>query len=228
MADVREVPTYTPSEAAHYLRMPVNTLKHWLEGYRYSTKSGSEKSRPLIKAAQIDPLMLSFFNLVEAHVLSALRRKYGVRMKKIRKALDYLQRKSPSAHPFADNWFLTDGIDIFKQRVGELESVSEEGQLAIHDLLIRYLHRIEWDEHKIAARLFPYTSDSLRDEIRLIVIDPRVSFGRPVIKGTGIPTSIIAERFEAGESLEVLVDDYGRTWQEIEEALRCETGRSAA
>ena len=61
-----------------------------------------------------------------------------------------------------------------------------------------------------------------------VVIDPYVSFGRPVLVGTGIPTAVIAARYKAGESVDDLADDYGRSREEIEEAIRCERFREAA
>jgi uncharacterized protein (DUF433 family) len=60
------------------------------------------------------------------------------------------------------------------------------------------------------------------------VIDPYVSFGRPVLVGTGIATSVVAERYKAGESIEQLSTDYGRKRLEIEEAIRCELELEAA
>ena len=63
---------------------------------------------------------------------------------------------------------------------------------------------------------------------RVVVVDPRIAFGRPVLVGTRIPTEVIYQRFEAGESIEQLADDYGRTPSEIEEAIRCEHYREAA
>jgi uncharacterized protein (DUF433 family) len=57
----------------------------------------------------------------------------------------------------------------------------------------------------------------------MIVIDPRVSFGRPVIAGSGVPTSAILERYLAGEGFEHLALDYNRSTLEIEEAIRCES-----
>jgi uncharacterized protein (DUF433 family) len=226
--DIREIPSYTPSEVAYYLRVPKNTVMHWLIGYPYQTNSGPAYSKPLIKIACKEPYLLSFFNLVEVHVLSALRRTHKIPMDRVRKALDYLGKFYSSPHPLVDNWFQTDGIHIFTSKVGKLECISQPGQLAMRELLERYLHRIDWDEKKLALRLYPYTTKTPTDEIRLIVIDPAICFGRPVIKGSGIPTSIIAERWEAGESPEDLVNDYGRTAQEIQEALRCELRSSAA
>jgi uncharacterized protein (DUF433 family) len=49
-----------------------------------------------------------------------------------------------------------------------------------------------------------------------------IGFGKPVIAGTGISTAIIASRFNARESIAGLAEEYGRTPQEIEEAVRWE------
>ena len=61
----------------------------------------------------------------------------------------------------------------------------------------------------------------------MVVIDPRLSGGRPVLAGTGLATELIAERYKAGESVEDLAKDYEREESEIEEAVRCELGRAA-
>jgi len=42
-----------------------------------------------------------------------------------------------------------------------------------------------------------------------VVIDPHVSFGRPVLAGTGIPTAVLAEQFKTGDPVLVLAKDYG-------------------
>ena len=85
---------------------------------------------------------------------------------------------------------------------------SRGGQIAIRETLEIYLTRIESDEAGIAARLFPFIHPDKKDNQKLIVIDPAVSFGRPVISGTGIPTRILAELHEAGDSIEDLALDY--------------------
>jgi len=43
-----------------------------------------------------------------------------------------------------------------------------------------------------------------------------------VLTGTGIPTLVIADRYEAGDLIVELARDYGRPEEEIEEAIRCE------
>ena len=50
----------------------------------------------------------------------------------------------------------------------------------------------------------------------------QISYGRPVLVGTGIPMALLAEPYKAGESIDELAEDYGRQRKEIEEAIRCE------
>ncbi len=88
--------------------------------------------------------------------------------------------------------------------------------------------RIERDPHGLPIRLYPFTRPGDLDQPRAVVIDPRVSFGRPVLAGTGIATAVIAERYKAGESTAELAQDYGREQAEIEEAIRCERKLEAA
>ena len=91
-------------------------------------------------------------------------------------------------------------------------------------LLKAYLRRVERDDSGLPIKLYPYIRKRALDEPKLVVIDPYVAFGRPVITGTGIPTAIVAERYKAGESVEDLSQDYGRDALEIQEAIRCELG----
>jgi uncharacterized protein (DUF433 family) len=176
--------------------------------------------------------MLSFYNLIEAHVLSALRREHNVALWKIRKALDYVGSHFPARHQLADHRFETDGVDLFLERYGRLINLSQEGQLAMRGIIKAYLRRIERDRKGLPIRLYPFTRKGMEpahaDEPRAVVIDPLVSFGRPVLRGTGIPIVAIAERYKAGESIAELADDYERAPGEIEEAIRSELQLEAA
>ena len=94
----------------------------------------------------------------------------------------------------------------------------------MREVLDAHLRRIERDAAGVAASLYLFTRGGTHtaNEPRMVVVDPRIHFGRPVLAGTGIPTAVIAERFDAGESVDDLVADYGRSAPEIEEAIRCE------
>jgi uncharacterized protein (DUF433 family) len=91
-----------------------------------------------------------------------------------------------------------------------------------------HLKRIDRDAMGLPVRLYPFTRKRELDEPRAVVIDPFVSFGRPVLAGTGISTTVVAERFKAGEAMEDLARDYERSLLEIQEAIRCELALEAA
>ena len=69
------------------------------------------------------------------------------------------------------------------------------------------LHRVEHDETGAAVRLYPFTRKRDLHEPKVVVIDPHISYGRPVLAGTGIPTAVLAERYKAGESMDELADE---------------------
>lgn len=222
--DPREIPAYTAAQAAHYLWLPEATLRSWTRGRQYPSGRARRFSQPVVQPADSDTGLLSFVNLLELHVLSAIRRQHGVDMRRVRKAIDYLADRYGHRHPLIDEKMETDGSDLFIQKLGQLENISKDGQLAIRELMELHLKRIEWDERGVAIRLFPFTRPKAHpaNAPRFVAIDPRVAFGRPVLEGTRIPTAEIMERFTAGESQESLVQEYGRPAEEIEEAIRCE------
>jgi uncharacterized protein (DUF433 family) len=89
-------------------------------------------------------------------------------------------------------------------------------------ILQLFLNRIERDEEGLAVKLFPFTKQPHLDAPKIVTIDPRISFGRPVLAETGIPTDILAERYKAGESIDELAQDYSCSRLQIEEGIRYE------
>jgi uncharacterized protein (DUF433 family) len=139
----------------------------------------------------------------------------------------HLEQHFNSSHPLVDQEMLTDGTDLFTRRLGSLVNLSQEGQLAIREMLDAHLQRIDRDARGLAIRLYPFTRAGVADGPRLVVIDPRLAFGRPVLAGSRIPTTDVFERFKAGDSLDTLVAEYGRPTEEIQEAIRYEAERAA-
>ena len=166
-------------------------------------------------------------NLIELYVLDAIRR-YEISFPKIRKSLDFLEKKYPSKHPLADNSFATDGLHLFVEQYGKLIAASHEGQITMENILKYYLKRIERNAQGIPIKLYPFTCKRTLDEPKRIIIDPQISFGRPVLAGTGIPTSVIYERFMAGDSTNNIALDYKVDQEKIEDAIRCEQESKAA
>lgn len=220
--DPRGIPAYRLTDAAAYLNIPKATLRSWIKGYYYPIKGGKKLFEPIVHLPDPDVLLLSYTNLVEAFVLSSLRRKHKIDLFKIRKAIKSLQRKFKSRHPLAEHQFETNGIDLFVQQYGDLVNVGQNDQLAWRQILHNYLERVEHDPSGKAARLYPFIRLGDTDQPRNIVINPYVSFGKPVIAGTGLPTRVVAERYKAGDSIPQIARDYGRKDEEIDDAIRYE------
>lgn len=222
------MPAYPLDLAAHILLLPKSTLKAWVFGATWEPKDEPLRIfEPLIDPPDRAVQMLSFVNLVEAHVLKAVRRKHFVHMAKVRDAIRHLKEKFESQHPLADIDLLAGGKDLFLQEYAELLNLTMGRQVAM-EFLVVYLSRIDRDLGR-AVKLYPFVIQPLRigsevidQDSKVIAIDPYVSYGRPVVDGTGIATDAIAERFWGGDSIDELVEAFGRTKTEIEFAIRYE------
>jgi len=217
--DVRGRPAYSLTEAARYLRLPAGTLRSWVVGRSYSTSRGQRTFPPLVKPAQRQPVTLSFLNLLEAHVLRALRTDHGISVPALRKALDYAERELAIEKLLLRQDLLTDAGRVFLERYGELVDLSNSGQLALRRVLEAHLRRVEWDPSKLPSRLYPFLSSDQTGEQRIIAIDPGVAFGRPVVQQAGVSTQVIVSRLDAGEAVDELAADYGITVADVEQAV---------
>jgi uncharacterized protein (DUF433 family) len=206
---IYHLPAYTVADASRYLHIPVPTLNSWLKGRFYTTASGKKEFGPLIDRPNPYLPQLSFINLVEAHVLRLIREDHKISLENVRVALDFISRQFNTDHPLVRKEFKTDGVNLFLDHLDHLINASQGGQLAIKDILDNLLTRVEWDEQNIVNKLFPYIKKSLKKEDpKIITISPAISFGKPTISGTGIPTKVIADLYKAGDSYEIIADEY--------------------
>jgi uncharacterized protein (DUF433 family) len=225
--DPRELPAYTVSEAAHYLSIPRATLRAWVFGRDYLSKSGVRRFSRIIEIPNPETGLLSFFNLAEAHALRAFRNRQ-VELNSIRRALLYVKKKLGWSRPLLEQRFATDGVSLFFESLGRLLDASAGGQMAIREIMEAHLHRLEWGDGMV-VRIYPFTrANAEEDAPRAVVIDPRHSFGRPILGKCRIATSVIAGRYKAGDSIEHLAEEYGCSQLEIEEGIRCELKLQAA
>ena len=224
--DPRAIPTYGIWESAHLLKIPPDTLKSWIRGRSYPTERyGKRRFEPLIMLPDENLPLLSFVNLVEAHVLDAIRYKHKIPLYKVRRGIEHLRQKYGSQHPLAEYPFSQIGRDLIAEIAGQLENISQAGQLEMRDIVARYMKRIERDPAGAAVALYPYLTrhpQQIQSEPKVILIDPRISFGKPILVGIGVPTSIVADRKKAGETIADLAKDYGCEASEIEKAIEYE------
>lgn len=234
----REMPLYPVELAAKMLLLPLSTLKAWVFGAVWRDRKADRirHFEPLIIPPENDERMLSFVNLVEAHVLKSIRRKHLVQMFRTRDAIEHLKQKYETLHPLADVDLYASGSDLFIQELGQLINVTRGKQVAMREMLEAHLKRLDRSIEGLTTRLYPFVvsrpvvrigSTVFDEPPKLIAIDPLVSFGRPVITGTGIPTEAIADRFWGGDSIDSLMEDFDRSKTEIEYAIRYERAQLA-
>jgi uncharacterized protein (DUF433 family) len=221
--DLRQLPAYAISEAAGYLQLPTSTLRSWLLGQRnYDAHRAARFFKPVIDIADSKQKQLSFINLVEAFVLAGIRRDHEVPLPKVRRALDYVRRSFGTRRPLAEEQFETDGADLFVEKYGALVGVSQEGQLQMREMIRDRLKRVRRDLKGLPEKLILFPAAEAGEGRADVVIDPKRSFGRPVLDGLGVRTTVVFERFMAGENVEILARDYAVPAQAVQDAIRCE------
>lgn len=225
-------PAYRSAEVAHILGLPPGTVQAWCFGHDY--RHGHDGSRKLF-ARVIEPAnerqrLLSFVNMCELHLLAVIRRHHRVQLRQVRAAVEYMRKQLNEERPLASARFRTNGIDLFVDHAGELLNVSKQGQRAMREDFERALDRVDFsNDGNRPVRLFPFTRPpSAGDpQPKTVVVDPALSFGRPVLTGAYVRTEVIENRFQAGDSIAEMALDYAVTPQHIEEALRFEQRRAA-
>ena len=107
------------------------------------------------------------------------------------------------------------------------DKASQQGQIQMREVIRAQLKRVRRDPRGLPEKIIlfpaPISENGKADTTAGdIVIDPRFSFGRPVLDGYGLRTSAVVERFYAGESVEALAKDYGVPSAVVQNALRSE------
>jgi uncharacterized protein (DUF433 family) len=201
------LPAYQVAEAATYAKISPQTVAVW-----HRIEAALLKRRDT-------RIALSYMQLIEVAVVAAFR-KAGIPMSRIRAARAYAAHELKSEYPFAEYRFKENGKHLFldsKQIAGVKENTvvqaDQEGQLAWESVIGR-LNEFEYDAPGIVLKWHVAGVSSP------IIIDPRISFGTPAIKGT--PTWIIRGRYNAGESDTDIAEDFGIEKDEVREALKFE------
>jgi uncharacterized protein (DUF433 family) len=200
------LPSYQIGEAAAYAQISPQTVVAW------------HKIEASLLAEREKRAALSYMQLIEVAVVAAFR-KAGVTLKRIRAGRDYAARTLKSEYPFAEYrfkeeakhlWLDSGEIDL---KPGTVLSADQGGQLAWQSVIGR-LREFEYEQQGIVLQWHVAGRSSP------IIIDPRIAFGAPTVKGT--PTWVIRGRFDAGESDTDIAEDFGIKRDEVREALRFE------
>lgn len=189
-------------------------MKAWCRGQHYIlSRTGQMRHfEPLIYPANAALGLLSFYNLAEAHILRATREK-RVPLRNVRRALDYIREAMPqSKYPLLTHDFMTFGREVFVQHLGNTINATRYGQIAMQELLEKYLERIDRDSLGMPIQVYPVNTE-------VIAINPMVASGQPVVKGTRVMAAVLVARQKAGESYMDLEKDFNLTRSQIEKAI---------
>jgi len=213
------LPAYTYAEAGRYAQTSPANVRRW---FRNPSRRGAVLS-PLPDAG------LSYIQLVEVRFVATMRGK-DIKLDELRRARAYVRRVLRMEHPFAHVRFKSLGINLLLESLADFEGMDGDamvlapglgGQLGMRQILERVITELDYD-HEIAVRWYP------RGREQPIVIDPRMSFGRPTVVGTGIPTTVLYHRYHAGDSKDFLADDFRLSPEQVDAGIKFEESLKAA
>ena len=216
-ADLLDRETYTVRDAAWFLRVPVQTLRRWLEGYTFR---GTDYP-PVIRLEPTAEDLVTWGEFVEAADLREYRA-LSVPLQRIRPVVDRL-RERYGRYPLANErpWVLD--RELVKQVQDEVDGapnlvVLRSGQLVLARPVENFVHKVEF-ENMLARRYRPLGHG------QPVVVDPDLSFGAPTVRG--IRTETITELVRAGEPFDSLTEGYDLSPDDVLAALRYELPEAA-
>lgn len=206
---------YTVSDAKRLSGVSDSKIRRWLTGRSRVHKGTYVYDPPLWKPTLPpidDGLYLSFRDLIELRMVDRFRQQ-DVSMPYLRKVVVAAQELVGDDHPFSTSHFKTDGRKLYLEMLTNtheprlIEVLS--GQHAFHSIISVGLRDVEF-EGGVASLWRP---EAGKGEV---VIDPRRSFGKPILARYGVPTSTIREQVAAGRSAR----DVGVDFEIDDKALR--------
>lgn len=204
------LPAYQLKAAAAYAGVTPQTVRNWQ----------ADASEGAALAYREAGASLSYLQLQELAIVSAMR-KLGVKLKTIRAARDYLGSIMEAEFPFADERVKSDGQDVLVSLPDEFLVSPAEKRLLVANKGGQYAwsaiigERFDQFEYEKGVALKWHLSDDDR-----VVIDPRVSFGAPAVRG--VPTWALRGREIAGELPEEIAEDFGLSIDDVKAALAFE------
>jgi uncharacterized protein (DUF433 family) len=221
--DLLERPLYSLAQVDRLLALRPGTAHRWIDGYERRGRNYP----PVVRLESTGSEIVTWGEFVESRLLAEYRDK-GVPLVRMRPAIEKL-RKEFGPYPLAKAKPLIQGKELVRQIQEEvgLDSalqivVIRSGQLVLSVAAEHFLQSVQFslDDEKIVERIYPFNGN------HDVVIDPLRQFGEPVVRS--VPTEVIAEEFDAGDSVETIAELYELRPDQVEAALRYERQRIKA
>jgi uncharacterized protein (DUF433 family) len=215
---------YVAPEAALYL---VATLKQDIHIDRPIYPINSRNLIRWIRVGLMSPelrtvsgkeLLISFEDLISMRVIAILR-SLGVSWHKVHTAEKWLREKTGYPRPFAIERVWTETVDVFAEYHQGFVAASRGGQLVFTEMVGQYLQSVQdmiFVPHngvKVADSWTPHNN---------VLINPRIQFGEPCIKGTRMRTRTIWQMWNGGDSIPYLVKAFNLEEIQVKSALEWE------
>lgn len=186
---------YPLAQAARLIGVESRTVRRWLKGYSWKYQDGRSSSGPLwtLQYADDEELgdeqVLGFDDLLELRAVARFI-EHGVSLRTIRATIEAAAEQF-GPRPLHRQNFRSDGRRFFYEAVdlsGEPGLVDFKSRQRVFDAVIRpsLFASVDYGPDGTARRWFPVQGH------RVIVLDPGVQFGEPIIAQAGIPTDAIA------------------------------------
>jgi uncharacterized protein (DUF433 family) len=193
---------YPLHQAARLVGVEPRAVRRWLKGYHRKYKGERVRSEPLwhtqLEGEDLPDDVIGFRDLLELRMVAAFVR-HGVDLKVIRATVDAASQNFGASYPLTNQRFLTDGkrifLDAIEQATGEARMIDVlKKQFVFADIIKPSLYAgIEYGDDG-ALRWYP------NPRRKVIVLDPGLQFGTPVIAEVGIPTDTIHASYLAEDS----------------------------
>jgi uncharacterized protein (DUF433 family) len=195
-------------------------VRRWLKGYDYLSDSTKHHMQPVVhRKGTSGTGYASFLDLVDLLFVKKFIDE-GISLQRVRKALNEASLVLGTGH-FARQLFYADNKNIYLQLRKEGNTILQllsGGQQAIPSVIEQLTRQIVFDTSTgLAARWFPQGPEGL------IVLDPRISFGRPSIVKKGIATETVYDLYMGGRKNQRNITDWlNLTNEEVEAAIQYE------
>jgi hypothetical protein len=179
---------YSIAEAARLTRLRTQRVSEWFRG----RESVSRIFRPVFQSDY--PILdeeyaISFLDLVELNIGGKLR-EAGISLQQLRKVYNEL-RLDFGDHPFCSRQVYVDGKQVFTRGLSDEESSSVieaiTRQAYFDKIILPFLKKIDYNEATKQAERWHIAN--------MIVVDPAIRFGKPIVRETGIATSVLRQSY---------------------------------
>jgi uncharacterized protein (DUF433 family) len=212
---------YSIAEAARLTRLRTQRVREWFRG----RKSPNRVFRPVFESDYPvihEEYAISFLDLIELKIGGSLR-EMGVSLPYLRKVYTQLENDFGD-HPFCYREIFVGEKKIFTRGLDEKEgrSVLEAltNQRYFDSIILPFLRKIDYDD---------VTHRALRWHIAdMIVVDPAIRFGKPIVEEVGISTAVLRNAYYANrEDIAAVAGWFGVEERHVIAAVRFENDLAA-